>query len=133
MIVINWIDFINIILRSEYEDLVQIYIYTLIMLGHFKKSLSALTDQRPKWLAMTNDQPLFATLVMKKGSVMKTKAIIKNCYKTKQQVGKIEQVGKRTVSTTSRFEAIWWVHSWIYIFYVNVQGISQNVNWRSYR
>ena len=27
------------------QDLIQIYIYTLIMLGHFKKSASILTDQ----------------------------------------------------------------------------------------
>ena len=96
----------NIILRSEYKDLAQIYIYTLIMLGHLKKSASTLTDQRPKWSTITDDRPLFATLMIKKGSVMKTMAIIKNCYKTTQQVGKIEQVGKRKVSVTSRFEAI---------------------------
>ena len=96
----------NMILRSEYEDLAQIQIQTLIMLGQFKKSASTLTDQRPKWSAMTDDWPLFATLVIKKGSVMKTMAIIKNCYKTTQEAGKIEQVGKRTVSTTSRIEAI---------------------------
>ena len=49
-------------IQEANNNLIQIHIYTLI-LGHFKKSASILTDQEtPKWSAMTDDQPLLATL-----------------------------------------------------------------------
>ena len=51
-------------LKQIYEDPIQVHIYTLIMLGHFKKSASILTDQTPKWSAMTDDRALFATLLL---------------------------------------------------------------------
>ena len=52
-IVIHWIDFMNIIFK-KWIDLIQKYIYSLIMLGHFMKSASILTDQEIQMVG--NDQ-----------------------------------------------------------------------------
>ena len=45
------------IVRRSYPN-----IHLHIMFGHFKKSVSILTDQDMQWSAMTDDRPLFATL-----------------------------------------------------------------------
>ena len=67
-IVIHWIDFMNIIFK-KWIDLIQKYIYSLIMLGHFMKSASILTDQEiqmvgnDQWLATICNTEVSSNLI----------------------------------------------------------------------